>query len=70
MVAPLNFEEFDLLAPSDTTLLIQDLDWVLGVGQVCLEQCHFRQYHIYGCLQALLQLRHVKDVVTSCQRRW
>jgi hypothetical protein len=46
-------------------LLIQDLDWVLGVRQVSLERYHFRQHDIHGCLQIFLQLRYVKDVVGS-----
>jgi hypothetical protein len=55
-VAPLNLEELDPLAPHDTSLLIQDLNRVLGVSQIRLERCHFRLYYIYGCLQTLLQL--------------
>jgi hypothetical protein len=31
VVAPLNLEEIDCFTPHDTILLIQDLDWVLGI---------------------------------------
>jgi hypothetical protein len=31
VVAPLYLEELDYFTPRDTILLIQDLDWVLGV---------------------------------------
>jgi hypothetical protein len=49
VVAPLYLEELYCLTPCDIILLIQDLDWVLGVRQVSLEQCHFRQHDIHGC---------------------
>jgi hypothetical protein len=65
VVAPLYLEELDYFTPHDTILLIQDFDWVLRVRQVSLEQCHFRQYNVHGCLQAFLQLRHMEDVVNS-----
>jgi hypothetical protein len=65
MVALFNLEELHHLAPRDTTILIQDLDQVLRVCQACLERCHFRQYNIHGCLQALLQLRYMEDVMNS-----
>jgi hypothetical protein len=48
-VAPLYLEELDCFQPRDMILLIQDLDWVLGVRQVILEQCHFRQHNIFSC---------------------
>jgi hypothetical protein len=56
--------------PRDTILLIQDLDWVLGVRQVSLEWCHFRQQDVYRCLHTFLQLRHVEDVVNSSLGWW
>jgi hypothetical protein len=37
VVAPLYLEELDYFTSRDTILLIQDLDWVLGVRQVNLE---------------------------------
>jgi hypothetical protein len=42
MVAPLNFEELDGLAPRHTILLILDFDRMLKIRQVCIERCHFR----------------------------
>jgi hypothetical protein len=65
VVAPLYLEELDCFTPRDTILLIQDLDRVLRVRQVNLERCHFRQHNVHRCLQTLLQLRHVEDVVNS-----
>jgi hypothetical protein len=65
VVAPLYLEELHCFSPRDTILLIQDLDQVLGVRQVSLERCHFRQYDIHRCLQTLLQLQHMEDVVNS-----
>jgi hypothetical protein len=56
VVAPLYLEELDCFTPRDMILLIQDLDWMLGVRQVSLEQCHFRQHDVHRCLQTLLQL--------------
>jgi hypothetical protein len=56
VVAPLYLEELDCFSPSDTILLIQDFDRVLGLRQVSLERCHFRQYDVHRCLQTLLQL--------------
>jgi hypothetical protein len=47
----LNLEEHDCLSPCDTTLLIQNFDWVLGVGQVHIEWCHFRQHNIHGAVK-------------------
>jgi hypothetical protein len=70
VVAPLYLEELDCFAPRDTILLIQDLDRVLGVGQVSLERCHFWQHDVHICLQTLLQLRHVEDVVNFGQGWW
>jgi hypothetical protein len=52
----------DCFTPRNTILLIQDLDWVLGV-QVSLERCHFWQHDVHKCLQTFLQLRHVEDVM-------
>jgi hypothetical protein len=66
MVAPLYLEELNGLAPGDI-LLIQDLDRVIRIGQICFERCHFRQYNIHECLQPLLQLRYVEDIVNSYQ---
>jgi hypothetical protein len=43
MVAPLNLEELYGLAPSDTILLIQDLDQMLRIVQIRFERCHFWQ---------------------------
>jgi hypothetical protein len=37
MVAPLNFEELNHLTPQDSVLLIQNLHWVLWIGQVGME---------------------------------
>jgi hypothetical protein len=54
MIAPLNLEELDHLVNRDTILLIQDLDGVLGICQICLERCHVRQYNIHGTLQTHL----------------
>jgi hypothetical protein len=65
VVAPLYLEEIDCFTPHDTILLTQDLDRVLGVRQVSLERCHFRQHNVHRCLQTLLQLWHVLDVVNS-----
>jgi hypothetical protein len=65
VVAPFYLEELDCFTPHDTILLIQDFDWVLRVWQVSLEWCHFRQHYVHGCFQALLQLRHVEDIVNS-----
>jgi hypothetical protein len=56
VIAPLYLEELDCFTPRDTILLIQDLDRVLGLRQVSLEWCHFRQHDIHRCLQTLLQL--------------
>jgi hypothetical protein len=56
VVAPLYLEELDYFMPHDTILLIQDLDQVLGVRQVSLERCHFRQHDVHRCLQTFLQL--------------
>jgi hypothetical protein len=67
MVAPLYLEELNNLAPSDTILLIQDLDQVLRIGKIFFERCHFWKYSIHGCLQALLQLQYVEDIMNSCQ---
>jgi hypothetical protein len=40
MIAPLNLEELEHLVPFDMILLVQDLDEVLRIGQICLERCH------------------------------
>jgi hypothetical protein len=56
VVSPLYLGELDCFTPRDTILLIQDLDWVFGVRQVSLKQCHFRQHDVHRCLQTLLQL--------------
>jgi hypothetical protein len=54
VVAPLYLEELDHFMPRETILLIQDLDGVLGVRQVSLEWCHFRQHDVHKCLQTFL----------------
>jgi hypothetical protein len=43
VVALLYLEELDCFTSRDMFLLIQDLDWVLGVQQVSLEWSHFRK---------------------------
>jgi hypothetical protein len=65
VVAPLDLEQHDCSTPHDTILLIQDFDWMLRVGQVSLERCHFKKHDVHGCLEAFLQLRQVEDVVNS-----
>jgi hypothetical protein len=65
VVALLYLEEIDYCTPRDMILLIQDLDGVLGVRQISLERCHFRQHDIHRCLQTFLSLRHVEDVMNS-----
>jgi hypothetical protein len=54
VVPPLYLEEFECFTPHDMILLIQDLDQVLGVRQVSLEWCHFRQNDVHRCLQTFL----------------
>jgi hypothetical protein len=56
MVAPFILEELYGLVPSGMILMIQYLDRVLRIDQICLEQCHFWQYYIHGCFQTLHQL--------------
>jgi hypothetical protein len=56
VIAPLYLEELDRFTPRDMILLIQDLDWVLGVRQVSLERCHFRQHNVHRSLQTFPQL--------------
>jgi hypothetical protein len=67
VVAPLYLEELDCFMPRDTILLIQDLDWVLGVRQVNLERCHFKQHDVHMRLQSFLQLRHMEGAMNSNQ---
>jgi hypothetical protein len=69
-VVALYLEELDHFMPHDTILLIGDLNGVLGVRQVSLEWCHFRQHDIHRCHQSFLQLRHVKDVMNSSKGSW
>jgi hypothetical protein len=47
--------------PHDAILLIQNLDWVLGVRQVSLERSHFRQHDVHRCLQTF-------TLVATCGR--
>jgi hypothetical protein len=51
VVAPLYLVELDHFTPCDMILLNQDLHGVLGVRQVSLEWCHFRQHDIHRCFQ-------------------
>jgi hypothetical protein len=78
VVAPLYLEELDYFTPRDTILLIQDLDGVLGVRQVSLERCHFKQHDIHKVLSNIslvaahgryreLQLRRVAGPVCKPQ---
>jgi hypothetical protein len=39
VLAPLDIVELDRLAPCDMTLLVQDIDRVLGICQVCFKWC-------------------------------
>jgi hypothetical protein len=54
VVAPLYLEELDHFMPHDMILLIQVLDVMLGVRQVSLERCDFRQHDVHRCLQTFL----------------
>jgi hypothetical protein len=54
VIAPLYLKELDCFPPRDMILLIQDLDWVLGVRQVSLERCHFQQHDVHRWLQTFL----------------
>jgi hypothetical protein len=65
MIASLDLEELDGFMCGDMILLIQDFDWMLGVRQVSLERCHFRQHDVHRCFKSFLQLQHVEDVVNS-----
>jgi hypothetical protein len=64
VVAPLVLEELDGFTPCDMILLVQDFDRMLGVRQVSLEWCHFRQHDIHMCFQSFLQLQHMENVIT------
>jgi hypothetical protein len=63
VVAPLYFEELDCFTPRDTILLIQALDWVLGVRQISLERCHFR--HDGRWHRGLRKRRHLAPGMTG-----
>ena len=70
MVAPLNFAKLDNLAAGDSTGIIENLNWLLLVGQILIQlnrsqrHCISHRYISHLCV-ALLQLGNVEHIVNS-----
>ena len=70
MVAPLNFIELDNFAACNSVGKLENLDWLLLVGQVAIQLYRFQwhcisQRDISHLCMALLQLRNVEHIVNS-----
>jgi hypothetical protein len=67
VVIPSNFAHSDGLPSGDSVCGLKDLRWLLNVGQVLLNLQAFHWQLLFWHTQALLQLRHMKDIMHSRQ---
>ena len=70
MVAPLNLAKLDNLAACNLAGKLENLDWLLLVGQVAIQLYRFQwhcisQRDIRHLCVALLELRNVEHIVNS-----
>jgi hypothetical protein len=70
MVIPSDFAHSDGLPLGDSVCDLKDLHWLLNVGQVLLDFETFHWQLLFWHTQALLQLRHMKDIMHSRQILW
>jgi hypothetical protein len=63
MVIPPDFAHSDGLPSGDFVCNLKDLRWLLNVVQVLLDFKTFHWQLLFWHIQALLQLRHMKDIM-------
>ena len=70
MMAPLNFAKLDNLAVSNSARKLENLDWLLFIGQItiqlnCFQWHYISQRNVSHLCVALLQLGNVKHIMNS-----
>jgi hypothetical protein len=70
VVIPSDFAHSDGLPLGDSICSLKDLCWFLYVGQVLLNLQTFHWQLLFWHMQALLQLRHMKDIMHCGQTFW
>jgi hypothetical protein len=70
VVIPSDFAHSDGLPSGDSVCGLKDLRWLLNVGQVLLDFKTFNWQLLLWHTQALLQLRHMKDIMHNRQIFW
>ena len=67
---PSDFTHSDGLPSGDSVCNLKDLHWLLNLGQVLLDFQTFHWQLLFWHTQALLQLRHMKDIMHGRQILW
>jgi hypothetical protein len=70
VMIPSDFAHSDGLPSGDSVYSLQDLRWLLNIGQVLLDFKTFHWQLLFWHTQTLLQLRHMKDIMHSRQIFW
>jgi hypothetical protein len=70
MVIPFDFAHSDGLPSGDFVCNLKDLHWLLNVGQVLLDFETLHWQLLFWHTQALLQLRHMKNIMHCGQVLW
>jgi hypothetical protein len=70
VVIPSDLAHSDGLPSGDSICRLKDLRWFLCVGQVLLDFETFHWQLLFRHTQALLQLRHMEDIMHSRQILW
>jgi hypothetical protein len=70
VMIPSDFAHSDGLPSSDSVCGLKDLHWLLDVGQVFLDFKTFHWQLLFWHTQALLQLRHMKDIMHCGHILW
>jgi hypothetical protein len=70
MMIPSDLAHSDGLPSGDSVCGLKDLRWLLNVGQVLLDFKTFNWQLLFWHTQALLQLRHMKDIMHNRQILW
>jgi hypothetical protein len=70
VMTPSDFAHSDSLPSGDSVCSLNDLRWLLNIGQVFLDFKTFHWQLLFWHAQTLLELRHMKDIMHSRQIFW
>jgi hypothetical protein len=70
VMTPSKFAQYDSLSSGDSVCSLNDLRWLLNIGQVFLDFNTLHLQLIFWHTQTFLQLRHLKDIMHDRQIFW